>query len=100
MELKFFPAPGYALVKEVKESSTTPGGLITTTIKRDDFTRGVVVAVASWRITDAGTKVMFPYEVGTKVAFSGGKTIDVDGEAYHILSRNNVVGSFTNEETA
>lgn len=95
MSINFIPAPGYALALPLSEETRTSSGLITSAMKKDDLIRAKVVALGGAFITDQGTKVGFPFDVGAKIAFTGGKSISIDHQDYFIISRNNVLGMFS-----
>ena len=69
---EFKPYGGWCIVRRLKPSTETPGGMLLPENSLPDENRAIVVAVGPGFMNNKGDRVPLEYEVGDKVILGGG----------------------------
>ena len=92
--MKFRPLHDRVLVRRVKETTKTAGGIIIPDTATEKPQEGVIVAVGSGAIKDDGTVRKLDVKKGDKVLFGkwGGSEVKIDGEDLLIMKESDIMG--------
>jgi len=93
MALNVKPLGDRVLVEPVEEKETKKGGIIIPDSAKEKPTEGVVRALGTGKVDDAGKKLPFEVKVGDRVLISkyGGTEIKVDGREYKLLNADDLL---------
>ena len=94
MKTKVKPLGGRVLVKRLKETETTKGGIIIPDSAKEKPKEGRVVALGTGKLDKDGKKIAFNVKVDDRVLFTSyaGTEITVDDEEYLIMSEEDILG--------
>ena len=99
-EFPLVPLEGRVVVKKVESEDRTKGGLWLPDMVKVESNTGVVVATGEGRVNNDGTREPVEVQPRDKVLFTKYQGVDVKiaGEKYAILSGNDVLAVFGNDD--
>ena len=92
------PLQDRVLVKRIAEETTTAGGIIIPDSAKEKPAEGVIVAVGTGKVTNAGEKIALTVKEGDHVLFSkySGTEIKLDNEERLIMREDDILGILEN----
>ena len=93
MATKLQPMADLVLVKPTKSEQVSRGGIVLPDTAKEKPQDGVVVAVGTGRVSEAGKKIPMDIAVGDVVVYSkyGGTEITIDGDELVLLHEADIL---------
>lgn len=93
MAINVKPLGDRVLVEPAEEKEVKKGGIIIPDTAKEKPMEGVVRALGTGKLDDAGKKIPFEVKVGDRVLISkyGGTEIKIDGKEYKILNSDDIL---------
>jgi chaperonin GroES len=94
LKTKVRPLGGRVLVKRLKETETSKGGIIIPDSAKEKPKEGKIVALGTGKLDKDGKKLAFNVKVGDRVLFTSyaGTDVTVEDEEYLIMSEEDILG--------
>ncbi len=92
--MQFKPLYDKVLVKRVQAEQKTKSGLYIPDTAKEKPLEGVVIAVGTGKITEAGKELPLTVKINDKVLFGkfAGSEIKIDGEEYLLMKEDEILG--------